>query len=631
MKRLTALLVVVVVLTSFVAGCAAPTPEVVEKEVIVEKPVVETVVVEKEKVVEKEVPVTVEVEKEKVVEKEVPVTVEVEKEVVVEKVVTPTPVPPPVKKAGPVTIGGGILTEPHLNPIWLYSTFQLWPLILPSLTWFDDQVQPVLALAENLDVNEDATVYTFYLPEEAVWSDGEPLTAEDVAFSYKIAIHPTFAQSSWVAALSDIKGASEYQKGEVDDIEGVQVVDDHTIQLELKEPNAAFLFNTYLPIMPEHILGSVAPEELEQHPYVDAPTVTSGPYGFVAYEPEQYIHLKKKADYWGTEPLIDEIYIKLLATTATGLAQLEAGEVDIFEIPADEVERFEGIEHVDILAAEGIGYYVLHFDYRTAEQIAQLNKPQDEGGMGYSIVKEPKPYLQDKRFRQAMAYAIDVNPIIDIIGGGVAKPIYSSIFGADWMVNPDLNTYDRDLEKAKSLMEEVGVTFAESGTALWEGDPIILVYLSNTGEEPRKLGEVLQQQLGEVGVRVDIKLVTSAAFITAAINGEGDLIRNAGGRFGADPSVSSLYYTCKAGWARLVIGICDEHLDELFQQGVAVSDIEERQKIYWEASAIQNEELPSLFLFSPSRFWGVNKGLGGLKPSADPGYLTWNIEEWYWK
>ncbi len=631
MKRLAMLLVVVAVLASSVAGCAAPTPEVIEKEVVVEKPVIQTVVVEKEVVVEKPVIQTVVVEKVVVVEKEVPVTVEIEKEVVVEKVVTPTPVPPPIKKAGPVTIGAGVPTEPHLNPIWLYSTFRLWPLILPSLTWFDDQVQPVLDLAEDVDINEDATVYTFNLPEEAVWSDGEPLTAEDVAFSYKIAINPAFPQSSWVAALSGIKGASEYQKGEADDIEGIKVLDDHTIQLELKEPNAAFLFNTYLPIMPEHILGSVEPEELETHPYVDAPTVTSGPYDFVAYEPEQYIHLKKKADYWGTEPLIDEIFIKLLASEATGLAQLEAGELDIIEIPADEVERFEDMEHVNILAAEGIGYYVLHFDFRTEEQIAQLNKPTEEGGSGYSIVKEPKPYLQDKRFRQAMAYAIDVNPIIDIIGGGVAKPIYSSIFGADWAVNPDLNTYDRDLDTAKALMEEVGVTFDEKDIALWEGEPIILVYLSSTGEEPRKLGEVLQQQLGEVGIRVDIKLVTSAAFIIAAIDGEGDLIRNAGGRFGADPSVSSLYYTCKAGWARLVIGICNERLDELFQQGVAVSDIEERQEIYWEASAIQNEELPSLFLFTPSRFWGVNKGLGGLKPSADPGYLTWNIEEWYFQ
>ena len=601
MKRLAVLLLLTLGVT-LLASCA-PSQQVVEKKVVqtvvVEKPVVETVVVEKE----------------------------------VEKVVTPTPVPPPIKKGGAVVIGSGGMTAAHYNPIWLTCNpqFLTFPLILPALTWFDEQVQPVPQLAEKIDVNEDATVYTFHLPEKAVWSDGEPLTAKDVAFTYKLAINPAFPKAVWVRNFTSIKGADEYQKGEADDIEGISILDDHTIRFELKEPNASFLFGTYLGILPEHILGGVKPEDLEQNPYVDAPTVTSGPYDFVAYEPGQYIHLKKKDGYWGKEPLIDEVYVKLLDSTATGLAQLEAGELDVIEIPPDEVERFQDMAHVDILSAEGVGYYVLHFDFRSKEQIAQLNKPKDQGGKGYNIAKEPKPYLQDKRFRQAMAYAIDVQPIIDIIGGGVAKPIYSSIFGPDWAVNPDLNKYDRDLEKAKALMTEVGVTFNEKGTALWEGKPIVLVYLSNTGEEARKLGEILQQQLGEVGVRVDIKLVTSAAFIMAAINGEGDLIRNAGGRFGADPSVSSLYYTCKAGWAELVIGFCNERFDELMQQGAAISDIKKRQKIYWEASAILNDELPSLFLFSPSRYWGVNKGLGGLKPTADPGYLTWNIEEWYWK
>jgi peptide/nickel transport system substrate-binding protein len=363
---------------------------------------------------------------------------------------------------------------------------------------------------------------------------------------------------------------------------------------------------------------------------MDAPTVTSGPYDFVEFVPEQYIHMVKKDDYWGKEVTIDEVYVVLFESTATQLAQLEAGELDLAQVPPDERERFEFVEHVDTLAAKGIGYYVTHLDFRNEDQIAQLNLPAEEGGKGYSIVKEPKPYLQDKRFRQALAYAIDTDAIIQVVAGGQATPIYSSIFGPDWAVNPELETYDQDVDKAKALMEEVGVTFdEENGTALWEGEPILLVYLSNTSEEARKLGEVLQQQLGEVGIRMDIKLVTSSAFIMAAINGEGDIIRNAGGRFGADPSVTTLYYTCKAGWAELVIGYCNPEFDELMAQGVAVSDPDARQEIYWQASALLNDELPSLFYYTPNVFFGVNKGLKGLAPSADPGYVTWNIEDWY--
>jgi peptide/nickel transport system substrate-binding protein len=284
---------------------------------------------------------------------------------------------------------------------------------------------------------------------------------------------------------------------------------------------------------------------------------------------------------------------------------------------------------VDILAAQGIGYYVTHVDFRNEDQIAQLNLPTEEGGKGYSISTEPKPYLQDKRFRQALAYAIDNDAVMQVVAAGYATPIYSSIFGPDWAVNPDLETYAQDVEMAKSLMSDVGVTFDDNGTALWDEAPIQLVYLSNTSEEARKLGEVLQQQLGDVGIRLDIKLVTSSAFLMAAINGEADLIRNAGGRFGADPSVSSLYYTCKAGWSELVIGFCNPEFDDLMAQGVATSNSDAQQQTYWQASAILNDELPSLFYYTPDVFYGVNKGLKGLAPSADPGYVTWNIENWY--
>lgn len=606
MKRLNLILAIGVIL-ALVSACG-PTPEpVVVRETVVVKETVAPAVVEATVVVRE--------------------TIEVEK--VVE--VTPTPVPPPIKQGGPVFIGTGGMTGKHFNPIWMTSNpqFVSFPLILPALTWFDDQVQPILDLATDVQVNEDATEYTFTLPAEATWSDGEPLTAEDVLYTYKAAIHPVVGQSVWAQNFTSIIGAVEYQAGEADEIEGIEIVDDHTITFHLKEPNASFLYGTYLGILPAHVLADTPWEELEQHPYMDAPTVTSGPYDFVEFVPEQYIHMKKKADYWGKQVTIDEVYVKLFESTATALAQLEAGEIDLTTISPDEVERFAMVEHVDTLRATGIGYYVTHFDFRTSEQIAQLNLPAEEGGKGYSIVKEPKPYLQDKRFRQALAYAVDNNAVMQVVAGGEATPIYSSIFGPEWAINPDLETYDQDVDKAKALMQEAGITFTEDGIAQWEGKPITLVYLSNTSEEARMLGEVLQQQLTAVGIRLDIKLVTSSAFLTAAINGEADLIRNAGGRFGADPSVTKLYYTCKAGWSELVIGYCNPEFDELMAAGSATSNIDERQEIYWQASAILNDELPSLFFYTPNVFFGVNKGLKGLAPSADPGYITWNIENWY--
>ncbi len=535
-----------------------------------------------------------------------------------------------------VFIGTNGMTGKHYNPLWLTSNpqFLTFPLILPALTWFDNNVQPIPDLATDIDVSEDATVYTFYLPEDAVWSDGEPLTADDVYFTYKLAVTPDLGQSVWSTNYATVKGVAEFRAGEAEEIEGIQVVDDHTVVFELTAPNAAFLFNTYLGILPEHILGSLSVEELELSDYVDAPTVTSGPYDFIEFVEDQYIQFEKKADYWGKQVQIDEIFVEMFESNATLLAQLEAGEIDIASIAAEEVARFSQLDNLSVLSVDGIGYLVAHVDARSQEDIDKMNLPSDQGGKGGNAISgEPierviKPYMQEVSFRQALAYAIDSNAIINVLADGEAKPIYSPIFGPEWAVNPDLNTYDRDLDTAKSMMEEAGVTFSENGTAMYDDEAIVLVFLSSSSEQARRLGELLQQQLGEVGIRVDIKLVTSSAFIGAAIAGEGDLILNGGGRFGADPSVSSQYYTCAAGWAELVMGYCNPAFDELMAAGVETSVIEDRQAIYWEASQILNTELPSLFFMSSNAFFGASNNLSGVDPSVDPGYLTWNIEEW---
>ena len=566
-------------------------------------------------------------EPEKIIETVIVEEVVTEVETVTEYVeVTPTPLPAPVKEGGPVFIGTNGMTGKHYNPIWMTSNpqFMSLPLILPALTWFDNNIQPYLDLAESVDVNEDATVYTFHLPENAVWSDGEAITAADVYFTYKMSVSPG-AAGVWNTNFANVVGMAAYTSGEAEEIEGIVVDDDYTITFNLAASDAVFMTKTYLGILPEHVLGGMTIEEIEATEYVDAPTVTSGPFEFVEYVEDQYIHLAKKADYWGKQVQVDEVYFKLFDSDATMMAQLEAGEIDIAILAAEEAGRFDMLDYINVIETQGVGYYVNHIDARTEEQLQAL---RDAGTWEVPDDVEIKPYLQDKNFRQALAYAIDQNAIIAVVADDKATPIYSPIFGPEWAVNPDLNTYDRDLDKARELMETAGVTFDDSGKALWEGKQIELVYLCTSSERERKFGEVIQQQLGEAGIRLDIKMVTSSAFIAAAIAGEGDLIHNAGGRFGADPSVSNGYYSCAAGWASLVLGYCNEEFDQMMADGIATSDIEERAVIYKEASALLNDELPSLFFYTANSYAGINTGLTGVIPSADPGYLTWNIEDW---
>lgn len=545
-------------------------------------------------------------------------------------VVTPTPTALPIKKSGGIVIGTGMLTAKHFNPIWLNSApqFLAFPLILPALTWFDDKAQPVPDLATKIEIAPSANAYTFTLPTNATWSDGARLTAKDVAFTYKLALDPAINSSLWATNLASIKGAFEYQRGAAKDIEGIKIINDQTIRFELRESNGTFLFNTYLGILPSHILGKGDSREIEKQPYLDAPTVTSGPYEFVKYELGQFIQLKKKSNYWGKVVNVDEITIKMFDSPAALLAALESGDAHLAAIALEDSARLRKLPHLDVLTARGTNAYALHVDARTKDQIAALNKPKDQGGRGYTSARVPKPYLADKRFRQALSFALDRKAIVQSVVNGEGALIVSPLFAPDWTINPNLNKYETNLDRARALMREAGIAFDAQGTALFENRPIALVYLASTSEDARKLGEAAQNQLIKVGIRVDIKLVPYEVFLQAAIDGEGDLIRGVGARLGADPSVSALYYTCKAGWAELVMGYCNAKFDDAMTKGNAAAKNEERQKSYWDASALLNDELPSIFLFAPNVFVGVNKGLNGVKPSVDPNFLTWNIAEW---
>lgn len=535
-----------------------------------------------------------------------------------------------------VSIGTSGLTGRHLIPIWGTSTpqFVTYPLILPALTWYNDEMDPAPLLAESIDVNADATSYTFTLPGNAAWSDGTPLTAHDVYFTYKLAVNDALSDTAWRNTFRNIQGIAEYIAGTSDEISGLVVVNDRTITMNLVSPDSSFLHNTNLGILPRHILQDVAPEDLGAHPYANAPTVTSGPYDFVEYREGQFIHLRRKEDYWGQEAQIENVFIVMLESEATRLAQLAAGELDISPIPPDEVARFERSDAIDVETGDGIGFLVTHVDARSQEWIDRQNAPQAEGGGGgnldgSTIQKDIKPYLQEVAFRQALAYAIDIDAMINVVADGFARPIYSPIFGPSWAINPDLNPYQRNVETARSLMESIGIEFDGSGNALWEGERIILTLLSSISERDRRIAEFLQQQFGDIGIRLDLRAVTSAAFLTSAIGGDGDLVVNAGGRFGADPSLAAAFYTTSAGWARLVMGYANPEFDELMDRGRASGDPVVRAEYYHEASAILNTELPSLFFMSPSTIIGRNHRLMGVRPTADVGYLTWNITDWH--
>jgi ABC-type transport system substrate-binding protein len=474
---------------------------------------------------------------------------------------------------------------------------QVMDLIYSRLLKVTDDLSFQPDLAESWEVNEDATVYTFKIREGLTWTDGEPLTIDDIIWTYKTALIPETGASQ-AGKLKQIKGATAFYDGEADDIEGLERVDDTTLRITLELPNVAFLTGTagssaLIWIMPQHIYGDVDLATIDQAPASQSPTVGSGPYQFVEYVPDQYVSFVANPNYHLGAPKIEQVFLRL-AEPATQLAQLESGELHLISRMAPrEAERLANSDIVNIVNTPGVGIF----------QTAVFNER-----------------VPDKRVRQAMMYGTDRKALLDAVLLGQGELVYQTVIGPDWAVYDDLNTYDYDPEKAKALLEEAGWDSSQTLELTW-----------SKGYQPVELAApVFQQQMAEIGINIELAPLETAAYVDKVVNNpDFDMAWFGGGSYRLDPDVSANYYMT-VNWTPNggnTTHYSNEELDQLFIDGRGTSDIEQRREIYHQVAKILNEDVPTLFWWSDNQIFGINKRLQGVKPGPNQ-YIWWNIQEW---
>ena len=518
-------------------------------------------------------------------------------------VVTPTPAPYPLHKKGdPVRIQVGVSHGEHLNPLWARGswadTLMTTPVLFTPLVYYNDQGEMIPKLAERYEISDDATMLTFYLRENAEWSDGIPITAEDVAFTYRMALDPVL-NTPFGSVLTPIKGGQAYFDGEATEIPGIQVIDEHTIRFELEGPDVVLIRDMWLGILPEHILGDVPSDEFESHPFIDNPTVTSGPFEVAEIARAEYYVYERKEDYWGKSPGFDTLIGVHVGYTANA-TQLEAGELDIIifidpaEVPRIQEQKSEYINVVEIASG---GFYLMDYNHQPG-------------------------HLDDVRVRQAILHAVDRQSMVDAALGGRGEVADSMIIFPEWARNPNIEPYAYDPEKAEALLAEAAADGA------WDPERELTIVILAGIESHLKIAEIMQQQLDAIGVKSVIKLMTGASHLQVMQSGDWDI---APGSTGApiDPSAVAIRYTCDGGTAQ-IIGYCNPELDALFDAGRTTGVVDERQQAYWEAAMILHEDLPGAPVATAAWIYGLNKGIGGIIPSVvDYSRITWNIEEWY--
>lgn len=435
-------------------------------------------------------------------------------------------------------------------------------------------------LAKSWDVSDDQLELTFHLREGVTWSDGEPFDADDVKYTLEVIAHPDFTgtMSSYV---SYIKGYDAYHNGETDTLEGVEIVDSHTIKITAGEVYAPFLENMgfAITIIPEHYWRSVPVKDMVNQTDKVRNPIGTGPYMLEEFVPDQYATVVKNENYWAGTPNIDKVVFQSV-NIDTVPAMMIQGELDYFfftSMDPDDVKLYEdnGLSFVEI---SSLFHQILAFN--TQNEI-----------------------LSDKRVRQALNYAINKVGILQSLAfnyGTVGNQCYPR---THWAYPGDefLNEYAYNPEKAiEILTQEVGWEY-KAGVMYSDGAPVEFTLIYPSGNKARELSApVIQENFKQVGVALDIQMMEFKTMLEKGLDPEPDAFDMCliaiGVPTNANP-MRSLHTNAilkDLNYARY----SSPEMDALIEAGVGTLDMAKRKEIYKDLAILVNEDVPNVYLYN---------------------------------
>lgn len=488
---------------------------------------------------------------------------------------------------GAFDIGPGGL--PQGSP-WTQTAGNTWlaKIWSPLVSYNSDISGLAPQLATEWSANEESTVWTFKLREGVVWHDGEPFTANDVKFTYELVLAPgsTASAPNPTAAAQMILGAEAYSAGEADALEGVRVVDDLTVEIELVNPDPRFPFrivDSY--ILPAHAVDFGA-ADIATTEWWFANAIGTGPFMSDEFARDQFWALVPNADYWNGAPKLDRLINRYFEDETAAVLALEAGEIQFTYASGDVALRLDG---------EG--------------EFALYDGPS--GVTNYFIFNLREERFQDVRVRQAFLYSIDRQAIAEIVLGGTAQ-VVPCLASYPTMWPDEYNDYAYNPEKARELLEEAG----------WSQDEAIDLVTYYGSQFHADAMAAQQQFLAESGLDV-VPLVDGDGYNSYFYSGEGWSIsyRGLGNNAGNYPF--QFYETGgfpdAAGEAGTLNGQAFPELDELIAQARVESDPDTYMGLLKDICQFQNENAVEGYMWTAVRFGVASQDLQDFYWFPGPG------------
>lgn len=469
--------------------------------------------------------------------------------------------------------------------------------------FFDSLVKTVgpldfkMALAESFTTDDNQT-FKIAIQKNASWTDGKPITAHDVEFTINLIANPKTITTlrSAIFALDGLNEKGMLPAG-TEKLSSIKVIDDKHLELKTAkpvDPNLIYERFSDLLIVPKHILENTDPSQLNQNPFWRNPNVTSGPYKFVKYENKSYVELVANESYYRGAPKIAKVFVKIMPA-ANMVAQLQSGELDMN-------------------AAQGTGN-IPASEWKTVKSFPNL-RTEEEKTRRYNSVEINMERFPDKKVRQALAYAIDRQMIVDQLMPGAGELQDGPYSTSHPYYDKNVKKYAYDPEKAKQMLKEAGFDMNKS-----------IELIVPTGDKTREMaGNIIQQNLQAIGLKVKQVNFDFPTTVSRLVKGDFDLALSSFGSI-MDPDGPANIYRSTA--ALNDMRYKSKTIDDLFNRGMNETDKTKRFAIYSELQNTIQEDVPLITVYSEYNLIAISKSVEGKGGVVDG--MHYDVNQWYRK
>jgi len=499
----------------------------------------------------------------------------------------------PAVAGDPTTLVVGTRAEPKtLNPIAITASEsqQIAALMFQKLLEEQDDFMSFKpALARSWSFSPDSLDVTFVLRDDARWSDGAPVTASDVRFTWQVETDTTVA---WPSA--SIKAH----------IRDVEVKDAHTVVFHFDQRYLYPLMDANDGvILPEHLLASIPRQDLKTAPFGRAP-VGNGPYVLKRWEAGQYLELARNSSYAGPAPRIERIVIKFVPDAVTLVAQLEAREIDLLE---------------SVQAADLAGIKAKRDDVQILETPSRR--------ISFVAWNETRAPLDNAAVRVAMTLGIDRRAIIENAWGGHAQECTSAIVPLLWAYDASIKPLNHDAKDARAALAKLGWRDTNGDGVLdRDGKPLELELLVNDAQNRVDIATLIQAQLKETGVKVNVRVMEYGAYIDRilAMDYDAAVVE---WKVQTKVDLTQLFHTsAKRPNGYNFIGYSNPAVDRLIEKALAQRDMVSAKPLWRDAQQAIYQDQAYTFIAVPQELTAIDDRFCRVTPS--PISIFAHIADW---